>query len=303
MQGAGDIHYQQSTMLFQPQPITHREPHIVFSTDLGEEQGVPGLAYEQIDPSFPLFNPCYPLPLHNGAPMTGTAAPPQYTQQLEGQQRLSPYVNHTPFPSNVNNVSPAPPELLWSQPRHMEQPRTMSRATSLASDSSCWTTCPRSDPVGSNVSRSSSPNVNEMARWGEPLDQGTWKCAYPGCTSKSTFRRGCDLRKHYRRHNKSYFCSYAGCKQATHGGFSSAKDRSRHEAKHNPQIACEFAGCKRKFSRVDNMVSHMFECLQYMVANSSKARPFEEDTQSQTLNAERGAYILCGITTTDEVVI
>ncbi|KAG9666007.1 hypothetical protein KCU95_g18331, partial [Aureobasidium melanogenum] len=90
-----------------------------------------------------------------------------------------------------------------------------------------------------------------------PSEDGTWKCAYPGCTSKSVFRRGCDLRKHYRRHTKTLFCRHIGCRSASEGGFSSEKDRARHEAKHDPKIVCEWDGCSRVFSRVDNMRDHV----------------------------------------------
>jgi hypothetical protein len=94
-----------------------------------------------------------------------------------------------------------------------------------------------------------------MAKWGVRNANGTWSCAYPSCSSRSTFNRGCDLRKHYKRHTKSLFCRHEGCPQATEGGFSSKKDRARHEAKHDPKIVCEWEGCDRLFSRVDNMVS------------------------------------------------
>lgn len=86
---------------------------------------------------------------------------------------------------------------------------------------------------------------------------GTWRCRYPGCTSKAVFTRACDLRKHFNRHKKYLFCRFDGCPQATEGGFSSKKDRARHEAKHNPQIPCEWAGCDRVFSRMDNMKDHV----------------------------------------------
>ncbi|QGA20857.1 hypothetical protein EYB26_008567 [Talaromyces marneffei] len=86
---------------------------------------------------------------------------------------------------------------------------------------------------------------------------GTWRCRYPGCTSKAVFTRACDLRKHFNRHKKHLFCRFDGCPQATDGGFSSKKDRARHEAKHNPQIPCEWEGCDRVFSRVDNMKDHV----------------------------------------------
>lgn len=135
--------------------------------------------------------------------------------------------------------------------------RSESRADSFASNTSnlsTYSSCissPRSD-----MSRSSSPNLGEMAKWGTLSEQGTWTCAFPKCTSKSVFRRGCDLRKHFRRHTKSLYCRIAGCHQGNHGGFSSEKDRARHEAKHDPQIMCEFKDCNRLFSRMDNMVRY-----------------------------------------------
>ena len=111
----------------------------------------------------------------------------------------------------------------------------------------------------SDTSRSTSPNnPADLANFGHPLGDGrTWRCAYPGCTSASVFTRGCDLRKHFRRHTKSLFCRHEDCPQATEGGFSSKKDRDRHEAKHKPGVACEWDGCERVFSRVDNMKDHV----------------------------------------------
>ncbi|KAF2211180.1 hypothetical protein CERZMDRAFT_98911 [Cercospora zeae-maydis SCOH1-5] len=108
-----------------------------------------------------------------------------------------------------------------------------------------------------DFSRAVSPSATEMSRWGKRNGDNSWSCAYPGCTSKSTFHRGCDLRKHYKRHTKSLFCRHEGCPQATEGGFSSKKDRARHEAKHNPTIVCEWDGCQRLFSRQDNMKDHV----------------------------------------------
>lgn len=115
-----------------------------------------------------------------------------------------------------------------------------------------------------------------------------WRCAFPNCTSRAVFTRGCDLRKHYNRHSKHLFCRIDGCPQseaacisvaqqqaiqmgleasdqsklAVSGGFSSKKDRARHEAKHNPGIKCEWKGangeeCGRLFSRMDNMKDHV----------------------------------------------
>ncbi|KAF7588013.1 hypothetical protein BBP40_006419 [Aspergillus hancockii] len=97
----------------------------------------------------------------------------------------------------------------------------------------------------------------DLTNYGIPNPDNTWRCAYPGCTSQTVFRRGCDLRKHYNRHRKHLFCRHNGCPQAVQGGFSSKKDRDRHEAKHNPLVGCEWEGCQRMFSRVDNMKDHV----------------------------------------------
>lgn len=109
----------------------------------------------------------------------------------------------------------------------------------------------------SGSSRSLSPTTGNLHNYGFPNDDGTWRCAYPGCSSRNVFTRGCDLRKHYKRHSKHLFCRHDGCPQSTEGGFSSKKDRARHEAKHNPGVPCEWDGCGRVFSRVDNMKDHV----------------------------------------------
>ena len=115
------------------------------------------------------------------------------------------------------------------------------------------------DGTSSQPSRSSSPgNPADLQNFGFPLSDGrSWRCAYPGCTSQAVFTRGCDLRKHFRRHTKSLFCRFDGCPQTIQPGFSSKKDRDRHEAKHAPGVTCEWEGCERLFSRVDNMKDHV----------------------------------------------
>lgn len=78
----------------------------------------------------------------------------------------------------------------------------------------------------SDTSRSTSPNPMDLTNFGVPLPDGkSWRCAYAGCTSHARFTRGCDLRKHYRRHTKSLFCRHEECPQSRDGGFSSKKDR------------------------------------------------------------------------------
>jgi hypothetical protein len=121
-------------------------------------------------------------------------------------------------------------------------------------------------------SRSSSPGQADLSAYGYLNEQGTWSCAYPGCTSRAVFTRGCDLRKHHKRHTKSFFCRYPSCSQSTGGGFSSKKDLARHEAKHNPGVVCEWEGCDRIFSRVDNMVSLISNLSLVLIANDHSQR-------------------------------
>lgn len=88
-------------------------------------------------------------------------------------------------------------------------------------------------------SRSASPNPADLHNFGFLLPDGkTWSCAYPNCTSQAAFIRGCDLRKHYRRHTKSLFCRHEECPQSREGGFSSRKDRERHESKVLLVLSC-----------------------------------------------------------------
>ncbi|KAI9036004.1 putative C2H2 transcription factor [Aspergillus affinis] len=123
-----------------------------------------------------------------------------------------------------------------------------SSIASMTDDDTQDTNTPTSQP---------SPSPRDLTEYGIPNPDGSWRCAYPGCTSQTTFRRGCDLRKHFNRHRKHLFCRYPECAQSTTGGFSSKKDRDRHEAKHNPGISCEWPNCRRMFSRVDNMKDHV----------------------------------------------
>lgn len=101
------------------------------------------------------------------------------------------------------------------------------------------------------------PSIIDLLPYGVVSGAGAWRCVFPGCTSKTRFLRGCDLRKHYKRHRKNLFCRHAGCPKSSSGGFSSRKDLARHEAKHNPDIVCQWKGCSRLFSRRDNMRDHI----------------------------------------------
>jgi hypothetical protein len=129
--------------------------------------------------------------------------------------------------------------------------RSHSTTSSVGPDLPSNVPSERSPPA---LSRSLSPSSPDLRAYGIPNKSGTWSCAYPGCTSRAVFTRGCDLRKHHKRHTKSFFCRHGECPQSTGGGFSSKKDLARHEAKHNPGVLCDWDGCDRVFSRVDNMV-------------------------------------------------
>jgi hypothetical protein len=158
----------------------------------------------------------------------------------------------------LSSSSPTPTyELHTGMDSQCNQGRTQ-RSYSFASVNSHSTGISSPEPSPqelSSLSRASSPGHADLNIYGFMNPEGTWSCAYPGCTSRAVFTRGCDLRKHHKRHTKSFFCRYPGCTQASGGGFSSKKDLARHEAKHNPGVVCEWAGCERIFSRVDNMVS------------------------------------------------
>ncbi|KAI9741022.1 MAG: hypothetical protein M1834_002733 [Cirrosporium novae-zelandiae] len=123
-------------------------------------------------------------------------------------------------------------------------------------DQSCFQLSPESQSHSPFPSRNASPTPGDLHSYGVLGSDGTWRCAYPGCTSQAIFTRGCDLRKHYKRHSRTLFCRRKDCPQATQGGFSTTKDRARHEAKHDPKVPCLWEGCARVFSRVDNMKDH-----------------------------------------------
>lgn len=202
---------------------------------MGEEEEARRLFYSDL-----LNHPPPPgHPAHHG----------QSNVPIVPSQRWPP--NYGPGPSNPQ---------YYAQSMSTAGPSSSSYTTSSYSTSSWSSLHPDDvDDSSSQVSRSSSPgNPSDLQNFGYPLTDGTsWRCAYPGCTSPAIFTRGCDLRKHYRRHTKSLFCRVEGCSAAKEGGFSSRKDRDRHEAKHRPDIRCEWRGCDRVFSRVDNMKDHV----------------------------------------------
>ena len=176
---------------------------------------------------------------------------------------LIPPTPQSPIPEPAFDFNSAPQQYYltpsMSHGRSRENSvHSFSRSTSPASNLSSSPSAASLRTYGTLVASSTEANVPQ-----------TWRCAYPGCTSRALFTRGCDLRKHYNRHSKHLFCRVDGCPQAESKdgssgsvGFSSKKDRARHEAKHNPGISCEWRdlhgeGCGRVFSRVDNMKDHV----------------------------------------------
>lgn len=149
-------------------------------------------------------------------------------------------------PTVSHDTGPFPPSV--------DHARTSRSHSASSSAGVCIHSTAHSEASPPSLSRSLSPSSPDLRAFGIPHNNGTWRCAYPGCTSKAVFSRRCDLRKHHKRHTKSFFCRHTDCPQSSGGGFSSKKDLARHEAKHNPDVGCDWDGCDRVFSRVDNMV-------------------------------------------------
>ena len=210
----------------------------------------------------PLVPPnAFPLP--PGAPLDPGIGPSAMVPPLPADacSRSGSVYSATSSPELVQGSLPGSARM----PTFPPAMRTLSSSTELAfaplpaggliADTSAATTTSSSSAA---PSRSATPHPPDLAPYGTlNNDQRSWTCAYPGCSSRAIFARPCDLRKHFRRHSKHFFCRHEACPQAHEGGFSSKKDRARHEAKHNPGVECEWEGCERVFSRVDNMRNHM----------------------------------------------
>ncbi len=197
----------------------------------------------------------------------------------------SPYAFHANTPQQQEGYL-SPQGLHHSNPRtiHYSHSRSESTISGSCSPRPQAHSAPSDYSIDSHASNTS-PSSSSLLAYGVPVASAgisasqTWRCAYPGCTSRALFTRGCDLRKHFNRHSKHLYCRVDGCPQSeacamvessnngrrssvSSGGFSSKKDRARHEAKHNPGVKCEWRGpegeeCGRVFSRMDNMKDHV----------------------------------------------
>ncbi|OQE41239.1 hypothetical protein PENCOP_c005G01986 [Penicillium coprophilum] len=159
---------------------------------------------------------------------------------------------------SFNNINPADPsshldlnfDLLWSQSNE-------DGLYSVSNSSEPALSLPTSlvPPPYANLQPRQPPDIHEI---GYQDANGDWRCSYVGCLSNQAFMRACDLRKHYRSHQKTYFCTKQDC-EWSRIGFSSSKDCQRHMRSHQPMIKCSAAetlGCERVFSRIDNMREH-----------------------------------------------
>lgn len=175
-----------------------------------------------------------------------------YDPVLQGPMWPSPPV--TSFQQPTLQSTPSPPSPYYDGHPESKPQNRASRSSSFVGTGH-FTTKSSSDPQHFDYSRSLSPLRGDLSQYGYRNDDGSWSCSHPGCTSQAVFTRGCDLRKHYKRHTKSLFCQHEGCPRAHGRGFGSKNDLARHEEMHNPRVLCEWEGCQRVFSRVDNMVT------------------------------------------------
>jgi DNA-directed RNA polymerase subunit RPC12/RpoP len=131
--------------------------------------------------------------------------------------------------------------------------------------------------------------VRQESEGDEEQVSGAWRCPYPGCSSRVLFTRACDLKKHFGRHLKQYYCRIEGCPRSQSAAtssdgnlgaaFSTKKDRLRHETKHDPNIKCEH--CGKLFSREDNMWDHIRRLHgQSSLGKRKRDEAFLEDSSS-----------------------
>ncbi|KAK1964067.1 hypothetical protein LY78DRAFT_739348 [Colletotrichum sublineola] len=198
--------------------------------------------------------------------------------------------HHQPLPylENMSGSTPqywtGPPiEASRSQPLVLPQGvptvAAVAPVAPVASVASASVHTPSWDTLGSREESHSPAEDREEEVW-EPEDlrrmgyldsSGNWRCRYEGCRSTRVFVRACDLRKHFRGHDKYFFCTERPCAGAG-VGFSTKKDYQRHMGSHQPAIQCPHPDCGRIFSRKDNMREH-FRKIHMRLRNNLFPRP------------------------------
>ncbi|THC91689.1 hypothetical protein EYZ11_008860 [Aspergillus tanneri] len=200
-----------------------------------------------------------PEPFHSGHPNSAAADDYYYcvttsqwfSSQLPPQSQQAPLSTAAPSYSPTSHDESLFPPAFPSSPSYLHQ----LPVSSPAQPSTARTSSTPDNDSPTTIATNQPSQQKDLSQYGIPEGDGTWRCAHEGCKSSTRFRRGCDLRKHYNRHKKTFNCRHPHC-EGSKKWFSSKKDRDRHEAKHNPDVKCEW-GCPRVFSRVDNMKDHV----------------------------------------------
>ncbi|KAG7056059.1 C2H2 type zinc finger domain protein [Colletotrichum scovillei] len=123
----------------------------------------------------------------------------------------------------------------------------------------------------------------DLRRMGYLDASGNWRCKFEGCRSSRVFMRACDLRKHFRGHDKYFFCTEKPCANAG-VGFATRKDYQRHMGSHRPTIKCPHQDCGRIFSRKDNMREH-FKKIHLRLRNNLFPRPCRRPRRGERLKS------------------
>ncbi|KAK1590310.1 uncharacterized protein LY79DRAFT_554965 [Colletotrichum navitas] len=174
------------------------------------------------------------------------ASPPQGVPTVPTAPAVAAPVA-SPVPSSVPSASARTPNWdAWSPPREE------SRSPAEDREEEAW-------------------EPEDLRRMGYLDSSGSWRCRYEGCRSTRVFVRACDLRKHFRGHDKYFFCTERPCAIAG-VGFSTKKDYQRHMGSHQPTIKCPHPDCGRIFSRKDNMREH-FRKIHMCLRNNLFPRP------------------------------
>ena len=82
--------------------------------------------------------------------------------------------------------------------------------------------------------------------------------AYPCETCSKSFPRKCELKKHQKRHEKPYGCTFKGCGR----DFGSKNDWKRHESSQHLQLetwSCDFAPCDKVCTRRESFKNHLIK--------------------------------------------
>ncbi|KAJ0269049.1 hypothetical protein COL940_012805 [Colletotrichum noveboracense] len=183
-------------------------------------------------------------------------APPFNGEWFQSTLHPDPVCLYQPLPY-LDTTSGAIPQY---GPSHLVQ-ASNTRVITSPTPANIMAGQPPSWDVWSTSEGSSSPAEEREEETWEPEDlrhmgyldaNGSWRCKFQGCRSTRVFIRACDLRKHYRGHDKCFFCTEKPCAKAG-VGFSTRKDYQRHMGSHQPTIKCPHPDCGRIFSRKDNM--------------------------------------------------